>query len=562
MTATRHGAAVRLGRRERERTPREPATKAVAGRHGSCRMSQGGQPLLALMRWAHIDGPQSAPPASAHDRRGRVSQPATELRLSEPPPTLAELRQRAQQSASRRLRGQALRTLVRASVLVIGDLTVLGTVWYLYGLAREEGAFLPALAPIQGLERTHLAMSVLVGLLAVGAYRGGDRWRSAGIVLRGTALGTGLALWGDLWEVAFAATTLRWLLATVVLGFVLAAVRSLVSRAVTWWRSEVRDGEPVLLVGPSEDLAHAMESRLFKAPSPFRLRSTLGADAQVLSGAFSASVLRTLVREKPSTIVVGGYLSRDHWVRLVEVADLSGCRLLSMGRNAGGTLTSVTQTGYNGVPVVEITAPHLRYHELAIKRIFDVVVSTVTLVALSPLLAAIAIAVKSSSKGPVLFSQERVGQAGHAFRILKFRSMWANSEKLLSGLVGRSVYEDGRLFKVIDDPRVTPLGKFLRRTSLDELPQLLNVLRGDMSLVGPRPPVPREVVLYKAHHYCRFDVKPGITGPWQISGRNAITDFEEVLLLEQEYIHRWSLSRDLKILLETVPVVMRGTGAS
>jgi lipopolysaccharide/colanic/teichoic acid biosynthesis glycosyltransferase len=128
-------------------------------------------------------------------------------------------------------------------------------------------------------------------------------------------------------------------------------------------------------------------------------------------------------------------------------------------------------------------------------------------------------------------------------------------------LLGRSVYSDPRLFKVHDDPRATRLGRWLRRSSLDELPQLVNVLRGEMSLVGPRPPLPSEVALYQEHHYARFGVTPGITGPWQVSGRNGVTDFERVIELETEYIRNWSFARDLWILLRTVPVVLGRRGA-
>jgi lipopolysaccharide/colanic/teichoic acid biosynthesis glycosyltransferase len=128
-------------------------------------------------------------------------------------------------------------------------------------------------------------------------------------------------------------------------------------------------------------------------------------------------------------------------------------------------------------------------------------------------------------------------------------------------LLSRSVYGDARLFKVRNDPRMTRIGGFLRRTSLDELPQLVNVLRGEMSLVGPRPPLPSEVALYEEHHYARFDVKPGITGPWQVNGRNQITDFEQVIALETRYIREWSLLSDVAILLRTVWVVAQMRGA-
>ena len=145
--------------------------------------------------------------------------------------------------------------------------------------------------------------------------------------------------------------------------------------------------------------------------------------------------------------------------------------------------------------------------------------------------------------------------------ILKFRSMTEDAESERANVAEASIYSDPRLFKIPDDPRITRLGRWLRRTSLDELPQLLNVLKGDMSLVGPRPPVPEEVALYESRHLCRVDVRPGITGPWQVAGRNLIRDFEQVVLLEKSYIHNWSLWLDLRILLRTVPAVVRGTGA-
>jgi len=128
-------------------------------------------------------------------------------------------------------------------------------------------------------------------------------------------------------------------------------------------------------------------------------------------------------------------------------------------------------------------------------------------------------------------------------------------------LLERSIYADSRLFKLARDPRATRLGRWLRRSSLDELPQFVNVLIGDMAIVGPRPPLPSEVALYERHHYARFDVKPGITGPWQVSGRNQVTDFEAVVRLEQDYIQGWSLTRDLAILLQTLPAVLRMRGA-
>ena len=161
----------------------------------------------------------------------------------------------------------------------------------------------------------------------------------------------------------------------------------------------------------------------------------------------------------------------------------------------------------------------------------------------------------------MLFRQLRVGHRGVLFQIYKFRSMVVDAEHLRDSLTPRSVYADQRLFKLSSDPRVTPFGRMMRRTSLDELPQLWNVLKGDMSLVGPRPPLPSEVALYDEHHYERFSMKPGITGPWQVSGRNNVTKFEEVMAIEAAYLTGWNIWKDLDILLRTLPVVVSMHGA-
>jgi lipopolysaccharide/colanic/teichoic acid biosynthesis glycosyltransferase len=191
----------------------------------------------------------------------------------------------------------------------------------------------------------------------------------------------------------------------------------------------------------------------------------------------------------------------------------------------------------------------------------DVAGAIIGLAIAAPLFVLVAIAVRVTSDGPVFFSQIRVGRGGATFRIFKFRSMVTDAEQKRKHLEGLSVYSDQRLFKIPKDPRVTRVGRVLRRTSLDELPQLVNVLLGDMSLVGPRPPLPSEVALYEEHHYSRFEMRPGITGPWQTSGRNEISDFDSVVQLEQEYLRYWSIWRDCAILLKTVPTVLKMRGA-
>lgn len=195
-----------------------------------------------------------------------------------------------------------------------------------------------------------------------------------------------------------------------------------------------------------------------------------------------------------------------------------------------------------------------------LKRALDVAVAALGLLVSSPLLAAIALAVKLSSPGPALYRWRVMGEGGRPFVGYKFRTMVANADELRTQLQANNEMS-GPVFKMRNDPRITPLGRFLRRTSLDELPQLWSVLKGDMSLVGPRPPLQSEYPLFTKWQRQKLAVKPGITCLWQISGRSDIQDFDEWVRLDLEYIRGWSLWLDLKILLRTIPAVLRGRGA-
>ncbi len=221
--------------------------------------------------------------------------------------------------------------------------------------------------------------------------------------------------------------------------------------------------------------------------------------------------------------------------------------------------------------VVDLARPQVRHsrtlYGLA-KRAMDIAISTMLLVLLSPLMLAIGIMVKATSSGPAILIQERVGRGGRVFPFYKFRSMYQNPDRsaeikfareYINGKILSTVEWNG-IFKPANDARVTPVGRFLRKASLDELPQLLNVLKGEMSLVGPRPSMPYEVDVYEAWHLRRLEVLPGITGLAQIHGRSSLT-FRNIVRIDIEYIERRSLLMDLKILLQTLPVVISGHGA-
>lgn len=198
------------------------------------------------------------------------------------------------------------------------------------------------------------------------------------------------------------------------------------------------------------------------------------------------------------------------------------------------------------------------YMRLKLKSAFDLLFSFTVIILISPVLLIIAVVIKIEDGGPVFFKQERVGLNGRSFPIFKFRTMVANAEALQASLLGLNE-QNGPVFKITADPRVTRVGWFLRKTSLDELPQFFNVLRGEMSVVGPRPPIPSEVEMYQRWQKRRLSMKPGITCIWQVSGRNNIP-FDEWMKLDMEYIDNWSFSRDMILVLKTIKVMLSGTG--
>ncbi|MBN1919664.1 MAG: undecaprenyl-phosphate glucose phosphotransferase [Anaerolineae bacterium] len=223
------------------------------------------------------------------------------------------------------------------------------------------------------------------------------------------------------------------------------------------------------------------------------------------------------------------------------------------------SLSQVEVSNLGGVPLISVREIAFSRAALIFKRAFDIAGATLGIVVGAPLLALITVAIKIDSPGPVFFTQTRIGKSYRQFRIVKFRSMYVGAEEEQQKLLEFNE-ADGPLFKIRDDPRLTRVGAFLRRTSLDELPQLFNVLTGEMSLVGPRPPVPSEVACYQPWHMQRLGVPGGMTGLWQVSGRSELT-FDEMVLLDIYYIEHWSPWLDLQILLRTIPKVLLAKGA-
>jgi exopolysaccharide biosynthesis polyprenyl glycosylphosphotransferase len=277
---------------------------------------------------------------------------------------------------------------------------------------------------------------------------------------------------------------------------------------------------------------------------------------------------------QPSRALESIFSSRqvDTLVVAVEPEDSSVARAaLAIAEQMGVTVCLIPEllasrkarirTGFiHGLPTLTFRAVPDCRTRLFVKQAVDLIGATVALVLTAPLMLVTAVAIKLESPGPIMFGQTRCGLNGRLFRMYKFRTMVNGAEKRRHDLADLNEMS-GPVFKIKNDPRVTRVGRFLRKTSIDELPQLINILSGEMSLVGPRPPLPSEVARYQPWQHRRLSVKPGITCLWQVNGRNRI-DFEKWMKLDLEYIDHWSLWQDVKILARTVPAVLRTNGAS
>jgi exopolysaccharide biosynthesis polyprenyl glycosylphosphotransferase len=257
--------------------------------------------------------------------------------------------------------------------------------------------------------------------------------------------------------------------------------------------------------------------------------------------------------------VAASDVTSEQMATITKAARVAGVEIRVSANLAEILSSRLTVQTIGNLLALSLRPVNLTGRQALLKRTFDVVVSSLALVITLPLWLVIAIALKLETHGPVLYRQERIGAKGRPFQILKFRTMVVGADRMLDELQHRNE-ATGPMFKLRDDPRVTRVGRYLRRFSLDELPQLVNVLKGEMSLVGPRPALPSEVAAYEDWHLDRLEVPPGITGLWQIRGRSQLP-FDAYVRLDLFYIENWSMAYDLYILAETLPAVFTRKGA-
>ena len=363
-----------------------------------------------------------------------------------------------------------------------------------------------------------------------------------------------------------------WTLVFWICGIVLVLVsRGLVALFVSWRRHNGHDLQPTLVVGSNSEAADIIRVlrgdpsgglipvACLTSSQAERLELDWVSDGIPVLG-HARELVEVVARTNIGAVIIVS-TAFDHDVLARMIAELRESKLdVHISSGLFEVLTSrVLVTEVSGVPLITVRGISLSKANLLTKRTFDLVVSLLVLLVGLPVWALIALAIKITNPGPILYSQTRVGRDGTPFEMFKFRSMYLDAETRLADVLSANE-ASGPLFKVKNDPRVTPVGRWLRKFSIDEVPQILNVLRGEMSLVGPRPPLPREVVEYSSHHWRRLEVVPGMTGLWQVSGRSSLT-FEEMVRLDLFYIENWSVGLDMTLIFRTIPAVLFARGA-
>ncbi len=496
------------------------------------------------------------------------------------PGTPARLQLDLQQRAHDNLRRYAQRAATRFLVLVVADLASFGLMRALIRAVRDQAALggwiaarVEAVLPPGILNGWQYAAALFVALLALGCYGTGDRRRDARRLFAASALATALPLWMTIWTRGLDVVVLQYALTTSLVWVGLVGERFTVDRLVDWVRPPERRATRALFVGSAEQCAAVAATAAFRDPRDFasvgfvdiRMPPALESRGHLME------IARVLHESRAEAVVACGQLTDMQLEDVTRAALAAGCQLLALPRGVDmpGVIPDIIWR--RGQPLVTLTAPTLQGWELALKRAVDLVGAMVGLILTAPLLAVIAAAIRLDSRGPVFFRQERAGTGGRRFRVLKFRTMTHGaSDASHRDLVHRMLSGDeestaqcgsggSRVYKLLRDDRITRVGRLLRRSSLDELPQLVNVLRGQMSLVGPRPPLPYEIEAYAHWQFDRLQMRPGITGLWQVSGRNLLT-YRRMCELDIEYVRRWSLWLDLQILVKTIPVVLFNSG--
>lgn len=471
-------------------------------------------------------------------------------------------------------------------VLVVADLTVTAFAFLLILYLRQFmadrgwalnlfGAYEVAIEPVDVMSRYYVTLLGLIPVWWIALWMSNTsdfRSTSRQIFVRYTrAIAIGLSVF----LLAVFLFKLHFIARSFVLMFgvtnlvLLTLSRFLLMETVAFVRSKRVDGHRVVVIGCGEQAVRYAKSLRSQPPWNVRLLGHISVPGEEISPAVGVHLgvvteLESLLNTTPVDEVLFAYpeLDSEDLANALHACDERGVDVLlplppSLPQRARVEIANID--GFD-LPLLGLRRTPSSEVALAGKHLLDISGALFGLTLAAPVMTLFAILIKVTSPGPVFFKQTRAGRNGRKFKMFKFRSMVVDAEAQKTKLMHLNEMS-GPVFKIARDPRVTRVGAFIRRTSIDELPQLFNILMGDMSLVGPRPPLPSEVEQYKPWQRRRLSVKPGLTGLWQVSGRNNV-DFEEWMALDLRYIDDWSLWLDIKIILRTVPAVVLKTGAS
>lgn len=416
-----------------------------------------------------------------------------------------------------------------------------------------------------------LTLLLLLSFLLGGVYaprRGGGWLDEMYAILNGTASGIVILVVVTFFYRPLFYSRLIFLYAAILIPAILGLTRGLKAIVLARLRRHGIGVDRVLIVGAGETGRTVLRHLVAQPEYGYRVLGFVDDDpekGQTDIGPFKAlgnidKLPRILADQQVDEVIVAlPWQYHRRIARVISDATRAGVRARVVPDLLQLSLNRVHIDQVAGIPLLGVRETTLTGWKLTFKRLMDLLVAGTALLILAPLMLLIALAIRLDSSGPIFFRQQRVGRGGKLFTVYKFRSMIENAEEVRPYLDALNEVE-GPMFKMKEDPRRTRVGRILRRTSLDELPQLINVLRGEMSLVGPRPALPSEVAQYQEWHKKRLEVSPGITGLWQVSGRNRLT-FDEMVLLDIYYVENWSPLLDLRIMFKTVPTVLIGEGA-
>jgi exopolysaccharide biosynthesis polyprenyl glycosylphosphotransferase len=462
-----------------------------------------------------------------------------------------------------------VRRVARLAVLLPADAALL----VLFGLGlrlARHAAWLPEpvgravdhLLPYSGLAALELPLAVLLWLLLFDAYGTAHRGHAPARRCAAAAAGLALPSWAFIWHGPFLQALAGYAFLVLVLALLLILENRVVEALLRWMIPRRLRAARVLLVAGRQDIRRARRHPAVADRGRFEVRGVFHPDTLRTRGGLE-QLCEAIRRSKADTLVLCcGALCDKAFTVVLDAATTTGCELVSLARSFGGAGTQPQLLWTKGGPLMILASPVVRSVQLGAKRALDVFLAGLGLVFAAPLMAIIAVAIRLESVGPVIFAQRRVGVGGQPFRCFKFRSMRVDAEELLKRDPELRAQYIRNNYKLPEgrDPRITRLGRVLRSTSLDELPQLWNVLVGDMSLVGPRPVVPAELEEYGERQRVLLSLKPGLAGAWAVNGRSRV-GYPQRARIELGYVCNWRFGLDLLILLRTLPAVLARRGA-